>query len=615
MYQLQRSALSNPALFADSYKLSHKAMEPEGTEVIYSNFTPRFNKYFKALYPDHDGKTVVFGIYPFLLEFLVESWNEGFFNRPKEEVLEEIREVCYPYVGMDTKDLKHFEDLHDLGYLPLRVKALPEGSTVNTNIPVLTVVNTHKNFSWLTNYIESVLSSELWKPMTVATFAREFNILADYWFDKTVEDQTFRKFAIHDFSYRGHGTHRESAICGAAPLLFSNGTDNIPGVLLARALYGADENVAGSVAASEHSVTTLGINFFAGQKFDGELKTFADQLLNKMIALGIQFEYEKALGELVTIYRLLTEVYPTGIFSYVSDSYDYWRVLTLILPILKPVIMRRDGKLVVRPDSGDPVKIVCGEVSPTQATLIPESSMGFREDFCKEVLIDRLVDETPHGYAGPSSFEGLFIDSDGTYFKAVISDISWNRYDKQYYYLDDRYSITCIVETIDLNPAEKGSIEVLSEVFGYTTNAKGYKELPPQIGLIYGDGITYQRAKAIYSQLASKGFAANNVVLGVGSYSFSGGTRDTLGFAIKATYAEVNGKPTPIYKEPKTDMSKKSARGLMKIEQDADGELVLVDNCSWAEEAEGLLQVVFENGKLFNQPDFTEIRTRLGFYE
>ena len=516
MYQLQRSALLNPALFADSYKLSHKAMEPEGTEVIYSNFTPRFNKYFKALYPDHDGKIVVFGIYPFLLEFLVESWNEGFFNRPKEEVLEEIREVCYPYVGMDTKDLKHFEDLHDLGHLPLRIKALPEGSLVNTNIPVLTVVNTHKNFSWLTNYIESVLSSELWKPMTVATFAREFNILADYWFDKTVEDQTFRKFAIHDFSYRGHGTHRESAICGAAPLLFSNGTDNIPGVLLARALYGADENVAGSVAASEHSVTTLGINFFAGQKFDGELKTLTDQLLNKMIASGIQSEYEKALGELVTIYRLLTEVYPTGIFSYVSDSYDYWRVLTLILPILKPVIMRRDGKLVVRPDSGDPVKIVCGEVSPTQATLIPESSMGFREDFCKEVLIDRLVDETPHGYAGPSSFEGLFVDSDGTYFKAIILDITWNRYDKQYYYLDDRHSVTCIVEVIDLNPAEKGSIEVLSEVFGYTTNAKGYKELPPQIGLIYGDGITYERAKDIYSQLASKGFAANNVVLGVG---------------------------------------------------------------------------------------------------
>ena len=587
MYQLQRSALSNPALFADSYKLSHKAMEPEGTEVIYSNFTPRFNKYFKALYPDHDGKTVVFGIYPFLLEFLVESWNEGFFNRPKEEVLEEIREVCYPYVGMDTKDLKHFEDLHDLGYLPLRVKALPEGSTVNTNIPVLTVVNTHKNFSWLTNYIESVLSSELWKPMTVATFAREFDKLVRHWFDKTVSDQTFRHFAIHDFSYRGHGTHRESAMCGAAPLLFSNGTDNIPGILVARSLYNAPEDVAGSVAASEHSVTTLGINFFADQKFEGELEVLTTQLKNRMLSLGIYGEYDKALGELVTLYRLLTEVYPSGIFSYVSDSYDYWRVLTLILPILKPVILRREGKLVIRPDSGDPVKIVCGE----KLTLSEVD----------EKAISRLSYNTEFTFNGKPY--------------RVIRDLSVvpeERYLPFFELIRNEF-----IEEIrtEQTPEEKGSIQVLSEVFGFTTNTKGYKELPPQIGLIYGDGITYARGSAIYSQLADKGFASNNVVLGVGSFSFAGGTRDTLGFAIKATYAEINGNPTPIYKEPKTDLSKKSARGLMKIVEDDKGELVLVDQVSLAEEAEGLLQVVFENGKLFNQPDFTEIRTRLGFYE
>lgn len=588
MYQLQRRALSNPALFADSYKLSHKAMEPEGTEVIYSNFTPRFNKYFKSLYPNHDGKTVVFGIYPFLLEFLVEAWNTGFFNRPKTEVLEEIRQVCYPYVGMDNKDLKHFEELYDLGYLPLRVKALPEGSLVNPGIPVLTIVNTHKDFSWLTNYIESVLSSELWKPMTIATFAREFNMLADEWFDKTVSDQTFRRFAIHDFSYRGHGTHRESAVCGAAPLLFSNGTDNIPGLLVARTLYNAPEDVAGSVAASEHSVTTLGINFFADQKFDGELKTLTDQLLNKMIALGIQSEYEKALGELVTLYRLLTEVYPSGIFSYVSDSYDYWRVLTVILPILKPVIMRRDGKLVVRPDSGDPVKIVCGEkLAPITITNEKDiSQLSIDVEFWFDGKVYRVI--CPLDVIPRTHFLSFFELVRHSFIKEVIEEQT---------------------------PEEKGSIQVLSEVFGFTTNAKGYKELPPQIGLIYGDGITYERGSAIYSQLAAKGFASNNVVLGVGSYSFAGGTRDTLGFAIKATYAEVNGIPTPIYKEPKTDVSKKSARGLMKIVEDDKGELVLVDQVSWDEESEGLLQVVFENGKLFNQPDFTEIRTRLGFYE
>ena len=587
MYQLQRRALSNPALFADSYKLSHKAMEPKGTEIIYSNFTPRFNKYFKSLYPNHDGKTVVFGIYPFLLDFLVDYWEKGFFKRPKEDVLQEIRETCYPYVGMDTSDLKHFEELHDLGYLPLRVKALPEGSTVNTNIPVLTVVNTHKNFSWLTNYIESVLSSELWKPMTVATFAREFDKLVRHWFDKTVSDQTFRHFAIHDFSYRGHGTHRESAMCGAAPLLFSNGTDNIPGILVARSLYNAPEDVAGSVAASEHSVTTLGINFFADQKFEGELEVLTTQLKNRMLSLGIYGEYDKALGELVTLYRLLTEVYPSGIFSYVSDSYDYWRVLTLILPILKPVILRREGKLVIRPDSGDPVKIVCGE----KLTLSE----------IDEKAISRLSYNTEFTFNGKPY--------------RVIRDLSVvpeERYLPFFELIRNEF-----IEEIrtEQTPEEKGSIQVLSEVFGFTTNTKGYKELPPQIGLIYGDGITYARGSAIYSQLADKGFASNNVVLGVGSFSFAGGTRDTLGFAIKATYAEVNGNPTPIYKEPKTDVSKKSARGLMKIVEDDKGELVLVDQVSWAEEAEGLLQVVFENGKLFNQPDFTEIRTRLGFYE
>lgn len=581
-------SLLNPALFTDSYKLSHKAMEPEGTEVIYSNFTPRFNKYFKLLYPNHDGKTVVFGIYPFLLEFLHRSWIEGFFTRPKEEVMAEIRETCYPYVGMDTDDLKHFEELHDLGYLPLRVKALPEGSLVNTNIPVLTVVNTHKNFSWLTNYIESVLSSELWKPMTVATFAREFNILADYWFDKTVSDQTFRKFAIHDFSYRGHGTHRESALCGAATLLYSNGTDNIPGLILARTMYAADENVAGSVAASEHSVTTLGINFFADQKFDGELETLANELKNRMLVLGISDEYEKALGELVTLYRLLTEVYPSGIFSYVSDSYDYWRVLTIILPILKPIIMRRDGKLVVRPDSGDPVKIVCGEkLAPI--TIINEkdiSQLSIDAEFWFDGKVYKVV--RPLDVIPRTHFLPLFELIRNEFIQEVVGE-----------------------QTAE----EKGSIQVLSEVFGFSVNDKGFKELPPQIGLIYGDGITYKRGSDIYSQLADKGFAANNVVLGVGSYSFAGGTRDTLGFAIKATYAEVNGAPVSIYKEPKTDVSKKSARGLMKIEQDDKGELVLIDNVSWEEEAEGMLQVVFENGILYNQPTFEEIRTRLGFYD
>lgn len=523
-----KKTLANPVLHTDVYKLGHLFMEPEGTERIFANFTPRFNPYFKAAYPEHDGKVVVFGIQAFILEELVENWNEGFFNRPKQEVLDEIREYYYPFVGMDYSSLTHFAKLHDLGYLPLRIKALKEGTEVPLNIPVMTMTNTHPEFSWLTNYIESVLSTYCWKPMTTATTARELAKLRDKWWDLTVVDHSLKMFSIHDFSYRGHAIHMSAAYCGAATLLYSSGTDNVPGVVLARELYGSPADVAGSIPASEHSVTTLGINFFQNYVLEGELKQLAGELRAHLVAINAEDEYQQALGELITIYRLLTEVYPTGLLSYVADSYDYWRVITIILPILKGVITRRAGKLVIRPDSGDPVKIVCGD------------ELGLEEH---EV---------------------------------------------------------------------KGSIEVLSDIFGYTVNGLGYKELPACIGLIYGDGITYKRAEGIYSGLEAKGFAVSNVVLGVGSYTFAGGTRDSLGFAVKATYAIVKGQSVPIYKAPKTDAAKVSARGLLRVVE-VDGEIVLESDVTPENEMTGLLQTVFEDGKAINLQYFQDIRNRLGW--
>ena len=151
---------------------------------------------------------------------------------------------------MDHPQLKHFGELHDLGYLPLRIKALREGTVVNIQTPTLTVINTDQRFSWLTNYIESVLSAEIWKPMTIATAAREFARVRNKWFDLTVSDHGFKNYAVHDFSYRGHSTHESSAACGTSALIFSNGTDNVPAVVQSRLLYLAGEDVAGSVPAS-----------------------------------------------------------------------------------------------------------------------------------------------------------------------------------------------------------------------------------------------------------------------------------------------------------------------------------------------------------------------------
>lgn len=565
--------LKNPVFNTDSYKLSHKGMEPTGTEVIYSNLTPRFNKYFKLKYPNTDDKVVFFGLQSFLIQELIHAWNEYFFKQPLEQVMQQLELVFFPYIGMDRTKLIHFEELHKLGYLPLLIKALPEGTTLNLNIPLLTIENTHPNFSFLTNYVESVLSYNIHKPITVATISREFSKLVDKWFDKTVVDHSLKKFTIHDFSLRGHDGIDPARICGAAALLYSNGTDNVPGYVMARTLYGGDDQVAFSVAASEHSVTTLGINFYKDCVLTGELASLVEELSVKMNELQLMTEFEQAKGELITLYVLLTERFPEGLLSYVSDSYDYWRVLTLILPILKPVILRRNGKLVIRPDSGDPVKIVCGYTC--------SSTNHF--DFI---------------YTGScQNFDKEAIKVAGKYYRHNLTEEGGSVFKDQ-----------------ELTEQEvKGSIEILSEIFGYTTNEKGYKELVPQIGLIYGDGITYARAEQIFEKLSLKGFASSNVVLGVGSFTFSASiSRDDLGIAVKATNAIVNSQEVPIYKAPKTDDgSKRSAKGYLKVDYNEQGEITLYSDVTKEEADTGLLRVVFKDSQLYNLTTFNEVKSIL----
>ncbi len=293
---------------------------------------------------------------------------------------------------------------------------------------------------------------------------------------------------------------------GAGHLLCFVGTDTIPAIDFLEEYYGADsdkELVGCSVAATEHSVMCMG-----GDGVD-EYKTFK---------------------------RLVTDVYPTGIVSIVSDTWDLWRVCAEYLPSLKETILARDGKVVIRPDSGDPVDIICG--------LSREYGKGQTHE-------------------------------------------------------------------------EKGVIELLWDTFGGTTNDKGYKVLDPHIGAIYGDSITIERANAICERLAAKGFASTNVVFGIGSYTYQYNTRDTFGFAMKATYGEVeeNGNVVgrEIYKDPVTDDgTKKSAKGLLKVQRNQyDEQLELVDCVDWERESEGELQTVFKDGKLIVDQTLSEIRERV----
>lgn len=496
----------NPLTAADFYKTGHIFQYPEGTQLVYSNFTPRTAKHATVNKDTFDNKVVMFGLQGFIKWFLIDTWNKEFFQQPKDKVVRRYKRRLDTSLGPDSVSMDHIEALHDLGYLPIEIKAIAEGSRVNIGVPVFTIKNTVPEFFWVTNYLETVMSNELWKPMTSATIAYEYRKIIDRWAAITGAPAAFSIWQGHDFSMRGLSGVHDAASSGAGHLLSFAGTDTISAIDYLEDYYGANaetELVGGSVPATEHSVMAMGTK-------EAEIETFR---------------------------RLITEVYPSGIVSIVSDTWDFWQVITSFAKVLKPEILARKvnglgmAKVVFRPDSGDPVKIIAGD---------------------------------------PNAPEGT--------------------------------------------PEFKGAVECLWEIFGGDMTEKGYKMLNQRVGLIYGDSITLKRAEQILSRLAAKGFASSNVVFGVGSYTYQYNTRDTFGFAMKATFGVVDGEDREIFKDPKTDDgTKKSAKGLLRVEK-VDGNYVLFDQQTREQEEQGELKTVFCNGTQFNKLTLAQIRSNLGTF-
>jgi nicotinamide phosphoribosyltransferase len=484
----------NPLLLTDGYKTGHHQQYPKGTTLVYSNFTPRSNKYA----PKGCDEVVSFG-QQMIMKQIHEAFQNEFFSKPKEEVCGEMKRELSLYLGTDY-DVSHFEVLHDLGYLPIIVKGIEEGSLVPMRVPVLTIYNTLPEFYWVTNYLETIISNLLWKPMTSATIAHTYRKVLTKWQEKTdAEKGWFVDWQGHDFSMRGMDSVEATIASGLGHLTSFSGTDSLPAIYGARKFYGEEGFVGGSVNATEHSVMC------AGSK-DDEVGTF----------------------------RRLLETYPKGILSVVSDTWDLWKVCTEHIVTLKEEILARDGKLVIRPDSGDPVHILCGY-------------SGKEND----------------DYVDPST------------------------------------------------PRGKGVVELLWDVFGGTINEQGYKVLDSHIGAIYGDSITIDRADEICRRLEAKGFASTNVVLGIGSFTYQYNTRDTFGFAMKATYVEVDGVGREIFKDPITDDGiKKSAKGLLRVAGD-ETHMLLEDQCTWEHETTGKLQTIYKNGEFYNETTLTKIKEKI----
>lgn len=507
----------NPLLLIDFYKAVHREMIPADMSKSVSYWTPRMSRVKRW-----DG-VVNFGLQAFCKTWLIDYFNENFFNKTEEEVVAEYSRVMDNSFGKGLCDYEKIKKLHRLGYLPIEIVSLPEGVIVPIHCPIFGITNTHPDFAWLGQALESLISAEMWYPMVCATVGHTYREVVDKWYDKTCDDNVPHRRALGNFDFRGDQGLDAALKAGSAWCLSFVNSATVPVIPYLEHYYNCDcekEEVAFGAVSTEHFVMC-----------SNSAKDTAD---------NPDYEYADIdpHRERVFIKKLLTEYYPNTSFSCVSDSYDYWNVVDNILPTLKYEILNHNGCMLVRGDSGDCIKVV--------------------------------------------------------------------------------------TETVFH----------LWDIFGGTINSKGYKVLNPHVKALYGDSITIQRAEQIYEILEKNGFAANNVSLGVGSFSFhciqEDGelkvfTRDTFSMAQKSVYAEFtdeNGNVTqmPVYKDPKTDREagggnfKKSQKGCCVVTKE-NGVYKYTDNWTYAFAHKLVpkqeMLTIFKDGKMVVDDDLNTIRQRL----
>ena len=482
---------TNAMLLIDFYKAVHAEMLPEKITKSVSYFTPRMSRVKRW------DKVVMFGLQGFIKEYLIDYFNDNFFNVSFDEAIADYQRVMDATLGANAYNIEKIKKLHKLGYLPIEIVALPEGTLVPIHVPMFCITNTHKDFAWLPQSLESLISAETWHPMLAATVGYTYRQIVNKYYDETCDDNIPRAKALGAFDFRGEECLQSATKAGAGWLLSFLNTATVPAIPYLENNYNCDctkEPVGFGSPSTEHSVMCS--NFAV----DGD--------------------------EITLLRRLLTEIYPNTSFSAVLDSYDYWNVIDNILPQLKPEILAHNGCMLMRGDSGDCIEVVTKTV-----------------------------------------------------FK-------------------------------------------LWDIFGGTVNSKGYKVLDPHVKAIYGDSITVQRCEKIYEILKENGFACSNVALGVGSFSFQcieedgvlkPFTRDTFSSCIKATYCEIDGKPVPIFKNPKDGGFKKSQKGCCVVYKFMNN-IVYKDEYTWKEANElpyQLLETVFKDGKIVKEQTLSEVRSVL----
>lgn len=590
------SRYSTPAaLNADAYKSGHIYQYPAGTENLVFNLTARSDKYLNT--PLTKDGIIVFGIQRFCEDYLRDHWNETFFNRPKKVAVDEALRIMNGVLGAGTVGREHWEALHDLGYLPIIVDAVPEGTLIPIKVPTLCFMPSNKDFAWVAGYLEDAFSNELWKVITIATIAFHYRRLCEKWAADTCDNNFHVPYQGHDFALRGLSGMNDGAHDSIGHLTSFKGSDDFAAVYTMDRVYGKGAEVSeigASIPATEHSVMTANIAV-QGKKIFGT--GWADT------------DGQRYVAERETFRHMITKVYPVGLCSLVSDSYNYFRTIGTIAAELKQTIMERVGKLVFRPDSGNPFHVVCGY-------------KAIHFDDAKKLVLARLQ-KNPK-YFGTLTVAGAeaTLEKDAPNLPYLDEVVAKAGYDLLVWHEDEGGCETMYLPTKEqrymVHEEIRGSLETLWSIFGGTTNQKGYRLLDEHVGLIYGDSITLELADKIFARMKEMGFASSNIVYGIGSFTYQYITRDTLGFAVKATFARIGNDDLMLCKEPATDMGlKKSAKGCVVPVREKDGTIVAVDQLSFERYEElvtsdqTLFRCYFQDGECYSEDSLKDVRQRI----
>lgn len=314
---------TNPMLLIDFYKAVHAEMLPKDINKSVSYFTPRMSRV------ERWDNVVMFGLQGFIKTYLIDYFNEEFFGKPFEEVIREYKRIMDATLGAQAYKIDKIEKLHKLGYLPIEIIALSEGTMVPMHVPMFGITNTHPDFAWLPQSLESLISAESWHPMIAATVGYTYRQIVDRYYEKTCDDNIARARALGAFDFRGEECLESAVKAGAGWCLSFLNTATVPTIPYLEQMYNCDctkEPVAFGSPSTEHSVMC------SNYAMDGD--------------------------EVTLLRRLLTEIYPNTSFSAVLDSYDYWNIIDNVLPQIKDEILAHNGCMLIRGDSGECVDVV-----------------------------------------------------------------------------------------------------------------------------------------------------------------------------------------------------------------------------------------------------------------